>query len=154
MGPDATLTPFVVFQIITGNLHRIYYLKEKPRRRFQVIPCAGPPQVQVGCFLGCAISCPSQTLPRFLGRLMSSLSWTCLGNPVDFSQINCLLWAIFKLQMQRRRHKVQAMRVLPWVLSSRLCQQFSEYLLSTKLQGWGPGFSWMNWCKVPILRNS
>ena len=125
----------VVFQIITGEFYRIYYLKEKSRSTIQN-PYVAALYKQVGCFLfGCAISQSFTDIAKVsIGRLRPHFLNVC--NP-DFSQINCSVGYIQNYKCRGEDSKVQEARwdpPPPMARGSHLCfWQFREYLLSTKL---------------------
>lgn len=74
-------------QIITGELYRIHYLKEKSRSFIQN-PYVAALYKQVGCFVfGCAISQSFTDIAKVsVGRLRPHFLAVC---DLDFSTINC-----------------------------------------------------------------
>ena len=74
-------------QIITGELYRIHYLKEKTRSFIQN-PYVAALYKQVGCFVfGCAISQSFTDIAKVsVGRLRPHFVEVC---DLDFSTINC-----------------------------------------------------------------
>lgn len=74
-------------QIITGELYRVHYLKEKSRSFIQN-PYVAALYKQVGCFVfGCAISQSFTDIAKVsVGRLRPHFLAVC---DLDFSTINC-----------------------------------------------------------------